>query len=198
MNTITKGLAGITAICICLALAASPVYPQENIIRAKIGIMAQTGTKAWYAKSQERVAPGAKLRVYVHPEANAYVYVVHTDKKAVSLLVQKRVRAEMLVAPSEKGAYQIDGESTTELFTVVCSAGEVPELSSMQDKPVSYGEWASLEKTLIKRGKIELGQPMEKPIAIAGGVRGNLSDRSLQTYSARSLIVKKYEFSVKK
>lgn len=198
MNTVTKGLAGFAAICFCLALAASPVLPQENIVRAKMGIMVQTGTKAWYAKSQERVAPGTKLRVYVHPEASAFVYVVHTDKKAVALLVQKRVRAEMLAVPSEKGVYQIDGESAAELFTVVCSAGEVPELKSMQDTPLSYGEWASLEKTLINRGKIELGQPMEKPIAIAGGVRGNLSDRSLRTYSAKSLIVKKYEFSVKK
>jgi hypothetical protein len=198
MKTVEKGLFGFVMIFFYVFLMTAPVFPQENIVHAKIGIMAYSVDKSWYVKSQEKLTKGDNLRIYVRPEADSYVYVIHTDKKTVSLLIHKRVRESTLVMPSERDFYQIDGESAVEVFTIVCSAKEVKELSSMQNSELPYGQWASLEETLINRSKIELGQTAERPIPIAGGVRGISPDRSIQTFSAKSLIVKKYEFSVKK
>jgi len=198
MRSIEKALWGFPMALFCLFLAASAVFAQEETIRAKIGIMASSGNKSWLAKSRDQVTAGAKLRVYVRPEGRAHVYVVHTDRKTVTLLVHQVVQDAMLVLPSEKGAYEIDGESASEAFTVVCSLKEIEELSALKDGAMPYRPWAALEEKLIRRSRIEMGKAADKPVAIAGSVRGVQPDRSVPTFSARAAIVKKYEFSVKK
>ncbi len=69
-----------------------------------------------------------------------------------------------------------------------------------------YDRWVSLEKDLLRKGEIDLAQESEKPFAIAGNVRGAgnaakgemLSARKLQIFSGKSILVRQYEFSVKK
>jgi hypothetical protein len=199
MKTVEKGLFGLVLIFLFTILMTAPAFPQDTIVRAKIGIMTKSGDKSWYVKSQEKLSKGDKLLIYVRPEAASYVYIIHTDKKSVSLLFNKiQVRETTLGLPSEKDFYQIDGESPVEIFIIVCSSKEVKELSPMKTSELSYGQWASIEEKLINQSKIELGQTVERSIPIAGGVRGGPHERSIQTFSGKSLIIKKYEFSVKK
>jgi len=199
MKTAIKGQFGLVLIFVFIILMITPAFSQDTIVRAKIGIMTKSGNKSWYLKSQEKLSKGDKLRIYVHPETASYVYIIHTDKKSVSSLISTdQVREATLVLPSEKDFYQIDGKSPVEVITIVCSSNEVKELSPLKTSELSYRQWASIEEKLINRSKIELGQIVEKSIPIAGGVRGGPPESSMQTFSGKSLIVKKYEFSVKK
>ena len=46
--------------------------------------------------------------------------------------------------------------------------------------------------------KIELDEKVNKPFAIAGTVRGGLKAESLKIFSGKELLVKRYQFQVKK
>jgi hypothetical protein len=136
------------------------------------------------------------------------VYVVHSDQKTVTLLtrVEQRIQSSTLVLPSVQEFYQVDGQSPMETFTVICSPKEVKEISSLvSSSQMTHDRWVSLEKELLKRGEIDLAQKSEKPFAIAGNVRGagdsaggDAFVRDLQIFSGKSILVRQYEFSVKK
>lgn len=199
MTNLEKGPVGFVLIICSIFMMAASAFAQDTIMRAKIGIMAKSGDKSWYVKSQEMLKKGDKLRIYVRPETMSHVYLVHTDKKSASLLINNaQINGTKLALPSEKDFYQIDGESPIEVFTIICSSEEIIELSKAESSELSYGQWASIEEKLIRRSKIELGQAAEKSIPLAGGIRGGPSECPIPTFSGRLIIVKKYEFSVKK
>lgn len=66
----------------------------------------------------------------------------------------------------------------------------------------SYSAWTPLESELIKKSKIDLNEQPESPIPLAGSVRApNSRYRFLDTIpilSGKALVVKRYEFRVKK
>ncbi len=200
----------LTVIFLGFALAGSsalPCFAQERNIRAKVGILIKSGDLMTRAKSKDRVKAGDLVRIYVHPEVSSYVYVIHTDQNEVTLLnmVEQKIQSSTLVLPSLQEFYQVDGKSPAETFTVVCSPEEVKEVSALLNSQISYEKWASIEKSLVKRGEVDLGQQTERPFAIAGNVRGagpaGTGDsfvNELQIFSGKSILVKQYEFSVKK
>ena len=176
-------------------------------MRAKIGILVKSGDQIIRAKSRDRLKAGDLVRIYVHPEVSSYVYVVHRDQKTVTLLnmVEQRIQSSTLVLPSVQEYYQVDGQSPVETFTVICSPKEVKEISSLASSQMTHDRWVSLEKDLLKKGEIDLAQKSEKPFAIAGNVRGagdaaggDAFVRELQIFSGKSILVRQYEFSVKK
>jgi hypothetical protein len=184
-----------------------PGFSQESIVRAKVGILVKSGDQIIRAKSRDRLKAGDLVRIYVHPEVSSYVYVVHRDQKTVTLLnmVEQRIQSSTLVLPSVQEFYQVDGQSPMETFTVICSPKEVKEISSLASSQMTQDRWVSLEKELLKRGEIDLAQKSEKPFAIAGNVRGagdvaggDAFVRELQIFSGKSILVRQYEFSVKK
>ncbi len=184
-----------------------PGFSQEKTVRAKIGILVKSGDQIMRAKSRDRLKAGDLVRIYVHPEVSSYVYVVHRDQKTVTLLnmVEQRIQSSTLVLPSVQEFYQVDGKSPSETFTVICSPEEVKEISSLISTRMTYDQWASLEKELLKKGEIDLDQKSGKPFAIAGNVRGagdtagaDAFARDLQIFSGKSILVRQYEFSVKR
>lgn len=191
---------------VLLVLAPMSAISQEGTVRAKIGILVKSdGQAARPARSADRIRALDMLRIYVHPEANAFVYVVHTDRKAVTLLsmVEHRIHSSTTVLPSIQDFYQVDGRSPVEAFTIICSPSELKELSALTTR-MPYERWTALEADLLKRGEIDLAQRSEKPFAIAGNVRGG-KDKSqdpfvkdLKIFSGRTVLVKRYEFSVAK
>jgi hypothetical protein len=188
-----------------LLASTLPVFAQAKIIRAKLGILIKSGNQTVRAKAKDRLNVGDSLRIYVQPEDNFYVYVVHTDHKNVKLLssVDRQAPGSQLVLPGQQEFYEIDGESPVETFTIICSPDELKDVSALLKSEISYEKWASMEKELIKKGEIDLGQKAEKPFPIAGNVRGatNPNDRfaaDLQIYSGNTILVKQYEFSIKK
>jgi len=180
---------------------------QEGMVRAKIGILVKSDKQIMRsAKVRDRLKAMDMLRIYVHPEVNAFVYVIHTDQKTVTLLsmVEHRIHSSTTVLPSIQDFYQVDGQSPVETFSIICSPKEVKELSALMTSQMPYKRWVSLEEDLLKRGEIDLAQRPEKPFAIAGNVRGGNETakdpfvKDLQIFSGKSVLVKKYEFRVTK
>jgi len=181
---------------------------QEEKVRAKIGIQIKSGDRIMRAKSQDRLKARDLLRIYVHPEKTSHVYVVHTDLKKATLLnmVQQKIQSSTLVMPSLQEFYQVDGKSQKETFTIIISPDELPEaLDVFRTGKASYSMWVEVEKVLLERSKVDLSQKTEKPFSISGNVRGAVGSgdadpfvSKLQIFSGKSLIVKRYEFRVKK
>jgi len=197
--------------CLCVGIAfsaanVSPGFAEEKIVRAKLGISIKSGDRQSRARANERLSAGDLLRVYVYPEEDSFIYVVHTDQKNATLLkaVEKNVPAGLLALPSPKEFYEVDGQSPVETFTIVCSPEELKEVPALFISGASYENWASLENDLLKKGEIDLGEKPDKPFAIAGNVRG-LPDggagdsflSELQIYSGNGILVKHYEFTIK-
>src|SRR6266446_9513780 len=74
----------ILGLWLCTQLT-SPAVAQDQV-RAKVGIQVHSGARTAPAKTTETVKTGDSLRVYVVPEDDAYVYVVHNDGKTLTLL----------------------------------------------------------------------------------------------------------------
>lgn len=180
----------------------------QERVRAKIGILIKSGDQTIRAKSRDVMSAGDFIRIYVYPEgANSFLYVIHSDGKSASLLnmTQQRVQSSTLVLPSLREFYEADGQSPIETFTIICSFTEVKELSTLLSGDIPHEKWAPIEKDLLQRGTIDLSQKTEKPFAIAGNVRaagdalaGDPFAKDLQIYSGNAILVKQYEFRVKK
>ena len=185
-----------------------PVGAQEEKVRAKIGIQIRSGDQIVRAKSQDRLKAGDLLRIYVHPEKTSHVYVIHTDLKETTLLnmVQQKTQSSTLVMPSLQEFYQVDGKSSKETFSIIISPKELSEvLEVLRTGNAPYPKWVEVEKVLLEKSKIDLSQKTEKPFSISGNVRGavGVGDvdpfvSKLQIFSGRSILVKRYEFRVKK
>ena len=185
---------------------AAPADSQSDRVRAKIGIMVKSGNKVMRAKKKDRVRAGDRIRIYVIPEKPSYVYIVHTDMKTATLLNDEKqpVKNEILTLPSPQNFYEIDGESTKETITIVCSPDKPAKVSQLlKSGQASHSAWTALEKELIEKSRIDLTHKAEKPFTIAGNVRGagGAADpfvAKLKTVSGKFLVVRKYEFRVKK
>jgi hypothetical protein len=183
-----------------------PAGAQDERIRAKIGISVKSGDRVMRAKSQDRLKEGDLLRIYVHPEKASHIYVIHNDLNEATLLntAQQKIRSSTLVMPSIQEFYQIDGKSPTETFTIIVSPDELTGVSDvLGGGKAPSARWLEAEKALIDRGRIELSQETEKPFPISGNVRGVKGNgdsfvSELQIFSGKSVLVKRYEFRVKK
>jgi hypothetical protein len=191
-----------------IIVSISPGNAQEELVRAKLGIQIRSGNQIERAKTEDRLKAGDLIRIYVHPEETSHVYVIHTDLKKATLLnmVQQKTQSSTLVMPSLHEFYQVDGKSPKETFTIIISPNELPEvLEILRTGNAPYSEWVEAEKVLLERGKIDLSQKTEKPFSITGNVRGAVGTddldpfvNKLQIFSGRSILVKRYEFRVKK
>ena len=195
----------ILGVWLCTQLA-SPAVAQDRV-RAKVGIQVRSGEQTALAKTAETVKTGDFLRVYVVPEDDAYIYVVHNDGKTLTLLnaqdANTRVNKGMpVVLPTPEKFYQVDGTSDKESITVICSPTEIREVTKLfNSMNVPQKNWSSLEKDLLEKSKIDLTQKADTPFQIAGNVRSMGPDSfidTLQISSGKALVVKKYDFQVQK
>jgi hypothetical protein len=196
----------ILGVWLCTQLT-SPAVAQDRV-RAKVGIQVRSGEHTAASKTAETVKTGDFLRVYVVPENDAYVYVVHNDGKNLTLLnaqnaKTKMQKGELVVLPAPEKFYQIDGASDKESIIVLCSLTEIREVAILfSSLNVAQKNWLSLEKALLDKSKIDLSQPTDKPFQIAGNVRSMSNNdpfvNSLVIYSGKSLVAKKYDFQVQK
>jgi hypothetical protein len=207
MRVFIKMLGVVFASAALIAAVALPGLSQEKIVRAKVGILVKSGDQIQKAKSKDRLKAGDLVRIYVHPEVSSYVYVVHSDLKTVTLLnmVEQRIQSSTLVLPSVQEFYQVDGKSAVETFTVICSPDEVKAVSALVNAQMTTERWDNLQRELAKKGELELVDKSERPFAIAGNVRGagdaaggDAFVKELQIFSGKSVLVRQYEFSVKK
>ena len=121
-------------------------------------------------------------------------------------MVQQKIQSSTLVMPSIQEFYEVDGADDTESFTIICSPVALQDvLSLVGADEVAYDKWSKLEESLMEKSRIDLSQKSEKPFAIAGNVRGAGGSpagdpfiNQLPIFSGKSILIKKYEFRVKK
>jgi hypothetical protein len=205
-----KTLNLIRTFCIMVALLAAgvvAVFSQPDMLSARIGILIDSGDQPIRARGQERIKPGDRIRMYIQPEAACNVYVVHTDHKTATLLgaFEAVSPGAELVLPGLQDFYEVDGKSPIEAFTIVCSTGKLDNIPALFNSKVTHETWAPVEEKLLKQGKIDLSEKPDKPSPIAGNVReltesnkGDSFIHGLPIYSGNTILVKRYEFDVKK
>ena len=189
-----------------LGAGVGAVFSQSGMLSARIGILIDSGEQLIRARGQERIKLGDRFRIYVQSEEACHVYVVHTDHKTATLLkVFEASPSAQLVLPGLLEFYEVDGESPVEAFTIICSTAKLDDISALFNSKVMYKSWAPMEEKLLKQGKIDLSQEPDKPSPIAGNVReltGSNKDDSFihgfPVYSGNTILVKRYEFSIKK
>jgi hypothetical protein len=199
------GLAVGLGVWLCTQLTA-PVAAQERV-RAKVGVEVRSGEHSAPAKATETIKAGDFLRVYVVPEDDAYIYVVHNDGKTPTLLNAqeahtKTPKGSLVILPTPETFYQIDGTSPKESITVICSPTVIPEVTTLfRTTSVPQQSWTALEKELLDKSRIDLSQKADKPFQIAGNVRALPSNAfldHLQVSSGKTFVVKHYDFQVQK
>ncbi len=180
----------------------------EELVRAKVALEIKSEGDSVWARSKDRITSRDKLRIYVIPAVDLQVYIVYTNFEKAVLMLNKRIAADTVLSLPEKGLFfQADGSKKQEGFTVVCSFGRQQELEAVfENDKTSYDKWKQVEKKLKTEGKLQISQSLEKPVPMAGAVRGvpktgDSNDQirnDLLTYSGKSVLVRRYVFDVQK
>lgn len=195
-------------VCVVGALHLATVSFAHELMQAKIGIRVVSGATTKHARTKDKLNKSDKLRIFIEPQANAYVYVVHEDDSAINLLAklsdEQALAQDTVVLPSKSEFYEIDGRSAFEKLTIVCSPTPLSEIEALfaQSNPAPAA-WQKTELALRKQSLIDLNENTDKPFGIAGNVRDIEDDQNrvvagLTLYSGKSLVLKRYEFRVKK
>jgi hypothetical protein len=195
-------------VCLALLVGITMPVPAQQIVSAKIGVQVISGKVIKRAKSNDRLKKGDRLRIFIEPDGNAYVYVVHTDKQKPELLTALPAgltkEEEQIILPSVSEFYEVDGLSALEKLTILCSPHRLEEIEKLfRSENPSLTDWETIENELHERSAIDLNEETAKPFAIAGNVRdiGRQNEQflaGLKLYSGKSLALKRYEFRVKK
>lgn len=159
---------------------------KEDRVRAQIGIQIQSEKKIFRAKSRERLKRGDLIRLYVYSEKKCYIYVVHTDTKSVNLLhITEQPSSSTLILPSAQAYYEIDGNSSTERFTIICTPKKLSKRFITEDQSINYKYWRSMETELMKKSKILVtDEEREFTTGMAGSVASIEEDKKYEIWIA--------------
>lgn len=201
-----RRILGILSLVFLMMLASVALSVTQSKVSARIGIQIQANGRMTPAKGRNEVKVGDGLRLYVVPAEDAYIYVIQTDQQVARVLnpePYKTPAKTAMILPNQGQYYNIDGASDVESFTIICSPTELEEVQKLMSSPtVPYPKWAAVEQGLIAKSRIDLTEEVDKPFSIAGVVRHLTSDQKflqhLPMMSGNTLVVKTYDFTVKK
>lgn len=186
---------------------------EAEIVRAQIGVRIQAREPgASRARAREVLKAGDEIRLYVHPEKSAYIYILHDDGRNVNLLniTEQKVQSATLILPSAQSWYVIDGRSNLENLTIICTPQELPEVAVLETASVVWSDWQVLKNTLIENSQLLTVDEPRTPIALAGNIRGMNTSMSadtgtfaadpflkeLEVFSGKGLLIKTYTFRI--
>ena len=154
----------------------------QQLVHAKVAIQVVSNGKVTTARSKDKLAEGDKLRLYIEPQEEMFLYVVHTDQNATGLLAKTNTSAtaasELVVLPSESEYYEIDGNSSFEQITIICAKKRQPKIEALfSENAPSLAAWQETELALLQQYQIDLNESTDKPFGIAGNVR-NLGENA--------------------
>jgi len=188
-----------------------PGVPQvaqaQDLVRAKIGMEIVSDGKSRPARARDRLKLGDSLRILVSPEDDAFVYVIYTDGETASLLnteqaEQKLQKDSLKVFPSLEDLYQPDGAEGEEKFTIIYSQNPLAEVTAVfNEGEAPHSKWLEVEEKLASKPQVLQAETVEKNLTMGGTVRGDRAEplvNKLRTSSGKSVIVKQYQFHVKK
>ena len=176
----------------------------QDIIKAKIAILHKSGDDFTVLRSHDRLKAGEMIRIFVQPENDCYVYIIHSDNKESTLLYDKKIasKQDTLILPSTSEFYIFDDKSPTAKITVFCSLKKINDINKLfkAENVSDNDEWASLEDKLLKKYKRNLTDQSEKPFPMAGNVSA-VNDEFLNhqlVLSGKGAIIRRYEIEIKK
>lgn len=198
----------IIVVCFCfLMISVDTAWSASPYMQAKIGIQIRSHASVRMAKSRDRLLTGDLLRLFVHPAKASFIYIIHSDKKNVTLLAQKEQEEASypLILPSTNQYYEVTGTSTFEAITMIISPNPLDSILTLFGSKPTPEEWLAFEKKIIEKSKLELDEESKSGFVIAGNIRGEENIESHETVvkklrilSGKGIIVKKYEFSIQK
>lgn len=179
--------------------------PVNETTRCKVGLRINQSGKVRSARPEDTVVKGDALRIYVQPEMDGFLYIIHSDKKLSSLLndgYHQVKKGEYIIFPDSKSELEVDGKSRKEILTIVFSSDKRGDIQTLFEKDqVPAEEWEKIEKRLKDQSSIKLSEGSDKPFAIAGNVRGDSKDpffQDLKVSAGIGLVLKRYVLTVKK
>jgi len=194
----------INFIIICTIVQT--VFSNQETHRAKLGIQISSQNNQSMAKSRDEVRSGDLFRIFVYPEKPSHIYVVLSDKKAITLLsmIKPAAQGKAVVLPSADGHYKIDGKTAFKTITIICSPDEIKMISNLSISECSPAKWEEMEKDLNQKSKLIITERSDTSMSLGGGVKGGIDFKNskvpvdkLLIYSGNSFLVKKYEFWIK-
>jgi hypothetical protein len=196
----------ILSLVFLVMLVTAAVSVTQPKVSAHIGIQIQANGRMTPAKGRNEVKVGDGLRLYVVPEEDAYIYVIQTDQKVARVLNSEPYKTPAktaMILPNQGQFYNIDGSSDVESFTILCSPTALKEVQELIGSPTfPHEKWSAVEQMLIENSRIDLTENVDKPFSIAGVVRHLTSNQkflqNLPMMSGNTLVVKTYDFTVKK
>ena len=204
VKSLKKKLRLVVVLIVAFFIASVMTATGQEMVRAKVGMEILQGDEARLAKTMDRIKAGNELRLLVVPEKESYVYVINSDHEHANLMNKEQIQDKypggaLKIFPSLESLYKPDGKGKQENFVIVCSLTPLGEITGLfASGQVSYDSWRELEDKLTKRSKITLGEKVNKPFAIAGTVRGGPKEENLKIFSGNDLLVKRYQFQLKK
>ena len=178
--------------------------PPKDTLKAKIAILHKAGEEYTSLRSKDRLKAGEMIRIFILPQNNCYVYVIHSDDKESALLYSDKAKAfkDTLMLPSASEYYIFDDQSPTAKITILCSLEKIQDIEKLFDKKEtnSLSGWNKVEMKLVKESKKELNEVSDKPFPIAGNVSAINEDflEQILTFTGNKLLIRKYELEIKK
>jgi hypothetical protein len=184
-------------------ISQTSVFPQ-NVIKAKIAILHKSGDDFTVLRSNDRLRAGEMIRIFVQPEDDCYVYIIHSDYSESTLLCDKRIssKSDTLILPSTSEYYVFDDKSPTAKVTIFCSINKINDINKLFNgkDEVKFSEWSPLEEELLNKYKKNFADKSEKPFPMAGNVSA-INDEFLNrqlVLSGKGAIIRKYDLEIKK
>jgi hypothetical protein len=181
-----------------------PGFSPSDSVHAKIAILHKAGDLYNPLRAKDRLKAGEMLRVFVLPEKDCFVYVIHTGKSESFLLCNTKLKAKQdtLFLPNHDDYYIFDEGGVKERITVFCSAKKIKEIDDAFSKTelIKSNTWNQLETKLITRNKADLNEDSDKPFPLAGNVSSVNEDfiESMPLFVGTDMLIRKYEIEVKK
>jgi hypothetical protein len=179
------------------------IFPQD-IIKAKIAILHKSGDDFTVLRSNDRLKAGEMIRIFVQPENDCYVYIIHSDNSESTLLFDKKVdfKKDTLILPSTSEYYVFDNKSPTAKVDIFCSVKKIDDIDKLfKDGDVAkLSSWSLLEEKLIEKYKKNFTDKSEKPFPMAGNVSA-INDEFLNrqlVLSGKGAIIRRYDLEIKK
>lgn len=178
-----------------------PLYSQD-ILKAQVGVKVISGsgteTSERAAITYDRVKAEEALQIFIYPEKNSILYLIHSDESNSSLLKKDELSEHKLyVFPSEDSTYTVDGKSSKESIIILITPGDSPEIDTLFGLgSIPNDTWQAHESKYESESKIIQGENPEERISMAGNVRG-VPEMDLKLYLGNKILIKKFTFHVK-
>ena len=209
MKVIVMSLSKIVVLMLFVPFIFPSMAGSGEIVKAKVGVEIIQKGNGTNSKRKARAINDLKkddmLTVVVKPEQDSFVYIINSNEQDSVLLNpdpkgQRVKKAQKRVFPNVGQLYKLETTRNKELLIVIVSPDENEQIKSLfASETVSKKEWKTLESELIQSSSLLSDDRSEERKKFGGTVRGSGSTViKHRTAAGKGLIVKKYQFNVKK